>query len=140
MPGKAGMRVLEDLVRRGVRVTVITNSLAATDVVAVHAGYARYRPRLVELGIDLYELKRSGAHGSGVFGSRGASLHTKALMVDRDLVFVGSFNLDPRSANLNTEMGAVARHPGWRSSSGWSSTASPTPAAATASAVPRRGT
>lgn len=112
VPGKAGMRVLEALVRRGVRVTVITNSLAATDVVAVHAGYARYRPRLVDLGIDLYELKRSGAHGKGVFGSRGASLHTKALMVDRDLVFVGSFNLDPRSANLNTEMGAVARHPG----------------------------
>ncbi|ONG49987.1 phospholipase D family protein [Pseudoroseomonas deserti] len=112
VPGRAGLRLIGQLRRRGVKVTVITNSLAATDVVAVHAGYARYRPRLLRLGVELYELKRSGAHGSGVFGSRGASLHTKAVMVDGEQVFVGSFNLDPRSANLNTEMGAFARHPG----------------------------
>ncbi|MBI0433184.1 phospholipase D family protein [Roseomonas sp. KE0001] len=112
VPGEAGMAVIEALARRGVAITVITNSLAATDVVAVHSGYARYRPRLVELGVALHELKRSGRHDSGVFGSKGASLHTKALMVDGDQVFVGSFNLDPRSANLNTEMGAFARHPG----------------------------
>jgi len=112
VPGRAGMAMIEDLVRRGVRVGVVTNSLAATDVVAVHSGYSRYRPRLLELGVDLYELKRSGRHGNGVFGSKGASLHTKAMMIDRKMVFVGSFNLDPRSANLNTEMGAFARHPG----------------------------
>jgi putative cardiolipin synthase len=112
VPGRGGMALLADMVRRGVKVTVITNSLAATDVVAVHAGYARYRPQLLELGVELFELKRSGPHGSGVFGSKGASLHTKALVIDDSLVFVGSFNLDPRSANLNTEMGAFAQHPG----------------------------
>ncbi|MDJ0386837.1 phospholipase D family protein [Roseomonas sp. E05] len=112
VPGRIGMALLEEMVRRGVRIRVVTNSLAATDVVAVHSGYARYRHRLLELGIELHELKRSGRSGKGVFGSRGASLHTKAIMVDRELVFVGTFNLDPRSANLNTEMGAFARHPG----------------------------
>lgn len=112
VPGAAGMALIEELVRRGVKVTLITNSLAATDVVAVHSGYVRYRPRLLELGVGVHELKRSGRHGNGVFGSKGASLHTKALMVDRERVFVGSFNLDPRSANLNTEMGAFAHHPG----------------------------
>ena len=112
VPGQSGMAVLEEMVRRGVKIRVVTNSLAATDVVAVHSGYARYRRRLLKLGIELYELKRSGRSGRGVFGSRGASLHTKAIMIDRELVFVGTFNLDPRSANLNTEMGAFARHPG----------------------------
>lgn len=112
VPGRAGLRLIGQLRRRGVKVTVITNSLAATDVVAVHAGYARYRPPLLRMGVELFELKRSGSNGSGVFGSRGASLHTKAVMVDGEAVFVGSFNLDPRSANLNTEMGAFARHPG----------------------------
>jgi putative cardiolipin synthase len=112
VPGREGMALIETLVRRGVKVTVVTNSLAATDVVAVHSGYARYRPRLLELGVELFELKRMGSHGRGVFGSRGASLHTKAMMLDGEVVFVGSFNLDPRSANLNTEMGAFARHPG----------------------------
>ncbi|MFB9970682.1 phospholipase D family protein [Pseudoroseomonas cervicalis] len=110
VPGRNGLRLIGQLRRRGVAVTVITNSLAATDVVAVHSGYARYRKHLLRFGVRLYELKRSGEHGSGVFGSRGASLHTKAMLVDGQAVFVGSFNLDPRSANLNTEMGAFARH------------------------------
>nr|WP_282572153.1 phospholipase D family protein [Roseomonas acroporae] len=110
VPGEKGLALLLDLRRRGVRVSVVTNSLAATDVVAVHAGYARYRKALLAGGVELYELKRSGREDGGVFGSRGASLHTKALSVDGELVFVGSFNLDPRSANLNTEMGAFARN------------------------------
>jgi putative cardiolipin synthase len=110
VPGEGGMAMLEELVRRGVKVTVVTNSLAATDVVAVHAGYARYRPRLLDLGVELYELKRTTKRNGGVFGSKGASLHTKALSVDGEQVFVGSFNLDPRSARLNTEMGAFVRH------------------------------
>lgn len=112
VPGEAGMAMFETLVRRGVRVTVVTNSLAATDVVAVHAGYARYRPRLLQLGVTLFELKRTTKRNGGVFGSKGASLHTKALAVDGETAFVGSFNLDPRSARLNTEMGAFVRHAG----------------------------
>jgi putative cardiolipin synthase len=111
VPGEGGMAMFESLVRRGVKVTVVTNSLAATDVVAVHAGYARYRPRLLSLGVTLFELKRTTKRNGGVFGSKGASLHTKALAIDGEQVFVGSFNLDPRSARLNTEMGAFVHNP-----------------------------
>ncbi|TCZ55986.1 phospholipase D family protein [Roseicella aquatilis] len=111
VPGEAGLALLLDLLRRGVRVSVVTNSLAATDVVAVHGGYARYRRRLLEAGVELFELKHSGDEVASLFGSRGASLHTKALVLDGRLVCVGSFNLDPRSAALNTEMGVFVEHP-----------------------------
>lgn len=105
VPGGRGTRKLAALARRGVRVAVLTNSLAATDVLAVHGRYARYRRRLLKAGVAMYELKRGGQEGQRLFGSGGASLHTKAFRVDDRLVFVGSFNFDPRSANLNTEMG-----------------------------------
>ncbi|GGG26903.1 phospholipase D family protein [Caldovatus sediminis] len=112
VPGEAGLALLQALTGRGVRVSVVTNSLAATDVVAVHGGYARYRRRLLRAGVALFELKPSGQEDeASVFGSRGASLHTKAFVVDDGPVFVGSFNLDPRSAALNTEMGAFVSHP-----------------------------
>jgi putative cardiolipin synthase len=112
VPGLAGLALLRDLAARGVAVSVVTNSLAATDVVAVHGGYRRYRRALIEAGIALHELKPDGEEKASLFGSRGgAALHTKALVVDRRLAFVGSFNLDPRSALLNTEMGAFVAHP-----------------------------
>jgi cardiolipin synthase C len=111
VPGKAGLDLLLKLVHRGVRVSVVTNSLAATDVVAVHGGYARYRRRLLEAGVELFELKPSGSEPTSMLGSQGASLHTKAFAVDDALVCVGSFNLDPRSTALNTEMGIFAEHP-----------------------------
>ncbi len=110
VPGRRGTQGLISLARRGVRISVLTNSLAATDVLAVHGGYARYRRRLLRAGIKLHELKRGGQQGQSLFGSGRASLHTKAFAVDGELVFVGSFNLDPRSAYLNTEMGAFVRH------------------------------
>lgn len=110
VPGRRGTRLLVSLARRGVRVSILTNSLAATDVLAVHGGYARYRRHLLRAGIELHELKRGGQEGKSLFGSGGASLHTKAFCVDDGLIFVGSFNLDPRSANLNTEMGTFVRH------------------------------
>lgn len=105
VPGVQGAAMMEAALRRGVRISVVTNSLAATDVAAVHGGYARYRERLLAAGVELYELKPSGEEGMSVFGSRGASLHTKALVIDRRTSFVGSFNLDQRSIALNTEMG-----------------------------------
>jgi putative cardiolipin synthase len=110
VPGRNGVRFLRELAQRGVRVRVLTNSFAATDVRAVHAGYSAYRRELLQAGIALYELKpTAGKHradrGSG--GSSRASLHAKAYMVDGRLLFVGSLNLDPRSARLNTEMGIV---------------------------------
>jgi cardiolipin synthase C len=111
VPGRRGTRSLTRLARRGVRVSVLTNSLAATDVLAVHGGYARYRRRLLRAGVELHELKRGGQQGKSLFGSGGASLHTKAFAVDDELAFVGSFNIDPRSAYLNTEMGTFVQHP-----------------------------
>ena len=91
----------------------MTNSLAATDVVAVHGGYMRYRRALLAAGVAIHELKPGpDDERASLFGSRGgAALHTKALVVDGLLAFVGSFNLDPRSAALNTEMGAFVQNP-----------------------------
>jgi putative cardiolipin synthase len=111
VPGEAGTERLIAMAKAGIRVAVVTNSLAATDVIAVHGFYARYRARLLAAGVGIHELKRSAERKAGVFGSRGASLHTKAIVVDDGPVFVGSFNLDPRSVNLNTEMGVLVRHP-----------------------------
>lgn len=112
VPGDAGVQALVDLARRGVAVRVVTNSLAATDVMAVHAGYARHRRTLLEAGIELFELKPDAdtrrprlPWNARLAPSSSASLHGKTFVVDRRQVFVGSFNLDPRSAYLNTEMG-----------------------------------
>lgn len=106
VPGRDGVAWLGGLRRRGVEVGVLTNSLAATDVTVVHSGYAPYRIPLLREGVELYELMPRGVpEDSSLFGSSGASLHTKAFVVDGSSGFVGSFNLDPRSVSLNTEMG-----------------------------------
>jgi cardiolipin synthase C len=112
IPGPAGSAVLERLVQSGARVDVLTNSLAATDVAAVHGAYAKYRKRLLRGGIRLYELQPFRHRSKiSVFGSRGASLHTKAFTVDDRVCFVGSFNFDPRSVSLNAEMGVLFNDP-----------------------------
>ena len=112
VPGENGTLLLAGQAHRGVQVRVLTNSLAANDVPMVHAGYARYRAPLLTHGVQLYELK-PGAHSPDreLLGSSGASLHTKAFVVDGTRGFVGSFNFDPRSGQLNTEMGVVFDHP-----------------------------
>lgn len=109
VPGDAGVRWIDNLRRRDIGVSILTNSLAATDVIAVHGGYEGYRVPLLRSGVSLFELKPHGAEGvrSSLFGSSGASLHTKAFVVDGAHGFIGSFNLDPRSMNLNTEMGLL---------------------------------
>lgn len=114
VPGDAGVALLADLRARGVETAILTNSLAATDVAVVHAGYAPYRRPLLEAGIELYELRPRSERSDdpGLFGSGRASLHTKAFVLDRRAGFVGSFNFDPRSANLNTEMGILFEEPG----------------------------
>lgn len=109
VPGEVLGARMADQARSGIHIGVVTNSLAANDVVTVHSGYARYREPLLRGGVALYELRaRPGenVHAS-VFGSSGASLHTKAFVVDGAHGFIGSFNLDPRSAYLNTEMGLL---------------------------------
>lgn len=117
VPGGKGTEAIAALARQGVRVRILTNSLAATDVGAVHAGYAKRRHALLAAGVRLYEIKpsalaesRSGRKGLG--GSSSSSLHAKTFAVDDRRIFVGSFNFDPRSALLNTEMGLVIDHPG----------------------------
>lgn len=119
VPGVEGTRSLVELARSGVRVRVLTNSLSATDVTAVHAGYARRREALVRGGVRLFELRRESGGGEPgeaperqLFGgSSAASLHAKTFAVDRERVFVGSFNFDPRSVGLNTELGVVIESP-----------------------------
>ena len=123
VPGAEGTQALLALARRGVRIAILTNSLAATDVGPVYAGYSRYRKDLLRGGVRIYELAPAalppgvsrdperGPGGSSGGGSSGASLHAKTFAVDRERIFVGSFNLDPRSARLNTEMGVVLESP-----------------------------
>jgi len=103
IPSERGVAGLCSLVAKGVRVRILTNSLASTDVPVVHAGYARYRPRLVACGVELHEL-RPGAKATRRGLSSGASLHAKAVIVDRSALIIGSMNLDPRSRQLNTEV------------------------------------
>jgi putative cardiolipin synthase len=116
VPTDAGTDAFVALANSGVKVRVLTNSLEATDVAAVHAGYAKHRKSLLEAGVSLYEL-RSLTQASarrrvlGLKGSSASSLHSKTFSVDRSRVFVGSFNFDPRSASVNTEMGFVIDSP-----------------------------
>ena len=108
IPGKQGVDIFLDLAERGVSVAILTNSLAATDVAAVHAGYARYRKPLLLGGVNLHELRSQADQGSFTLrGSGQASLHTKAFTRDGKTGYIGSLNFDPRSASLNTEMGVV---------------------------------
>lgn len=112
VPTRAGVAQILGLVRKGVKIAILTNSLAANDVAPVHAGYARWRKKLLRHGVQLFELKpqhegRNVPHDRGLTGNSGSSLHAKTFSVDKQQVFIGSFNFDPRSAMLNTEMGLV---------------------------------
>ncbi|EPZ13953.1 hypothetical protein M622_08255 [Thauera terpenica 58Eu] len=111
VPGKEGVEYFSALARQGIKVRILTNSLAATDVAAVHSGYARRRKPMLEAGVEIFEMEPefsfapTKAHGA--LGSSNASLHAKTFSIDRSRVFVGSFNFDPRSQRLNTELGFV---------------------------------
>lgn len=106
IPGERGVNTLCALTRRGVRIRLFTNSLASTDVPVVHAGYARYRPRLLACGVELHEMRPNALRASSTRPglSSGASLHAKAVVVDGKSVLIGSMNLDPRSRQSNTEI------------------------------------
>ena len=110
--GSKGSDMLLDMQARGIATRVLTNSLAANDVAAVHGGYSKQRERLLSGGVTIHEIKpkqKMPHDESGV--SSGASLHAKALIIDRSVAFVGSFNMDPRSAHINTESGIVIDDP-----------------------------
>jgi putative cardiolipin synthase len=114
VPGKSGTEFLSGLVQRGVTIKVLTNSLAATDEPAAHAGYAHYRRDLLAGGVQLYELHPlpGATQAPTAYGtSSGVSLHAKSVVVDRRYVFVGSMNMDQRSKLLNTEMGVIVDSP-----------------------------
>lgn len=115
VPTADGVAALSAMTARGVQISVLTNALEATDVVPVHAGYAKYRDALLRAGIRLFEMKRdrpAPAHGPlSMTGSSASSLHAKTFAVDGERLFIGSFNFDPRSANLNTEMGFLIDSP-----------------------------
>ena len=114
VPHDTGVKALADLTQRGVRVAILTNSLAATDAVAVQAGYSPYRVPLLQHDVELYEFKpdQNNTPPATVAGSRSrASLHAKTYVIDRKILVIGSMNLDPRSANLNTELALVIHSP-----------------------------
>jgi putative cardiolipin synthase len=110
IPGKQGVALIAKLVQNGVHVRILTNSLASTDSPLVDIGYARYRVPLLELGVDLREMrpKLGQKHARfHPFRSSNASLHAKALVIDQKIVFIGSLNMDERSAKINSELGLV---------------------------------
>ena len=133
VPGARMMDVYGQLRKRGVRIRVLTNSLASNDAPAAHAGYARYRNALLDMGVEVHEMRsdpetaqallgsdkkqddrRSSWFGGGPGGSKGAtrsraSLHSKAIIIDRQLAVIGSMNLDLRSQLKNSEVGLVIR-------------------------------
>ncbi len=106
VPGREGLARLRDLAARGVAVRVLTNSLAATNHMVVHGAYRRYRRPLLAAGVKLHEFAPGAPPGQG-----GEMLHSKIMIVDGALGFVGSFNFDLRSALLNTEMGVLFNAP-----------------------------
>lgn len=115
VPGEMGTKHLTSLVKQGVNVRVITNSLASTDGVLAQSGYARQRYNLLKAGVELYELKPKAKSKASRSLSRSAqaksALHAKTYIFDRKEVYIGSFNFDPRSANINTELGVVCETP-----------------------------
>ena len=125
VPGKRGVAGLKRLRERGVRVRIVTNSLASTDVAIVHSGYARYRKTLLRAGVELYEIDRRLTRTErrlkkGPSGSSKASLHAKSFILDRERVFIGSLNFDPRSVVENTEIGMMIESPAIaQEMSGW---------------------
>ena len=113
IPEKDGVENFANWVESGAKITILTNSLAANDVPLVHSGYASYRKPLIKAGVKLWELqptakiKIKGQHNRSLSSSSKASLHAKTMIFDRDTLFVGSMNMDPRSINLNTEIGLL---------------------------------
>jgi cardiolipin synthase C len=110
VPGQEGLALFRELVNRGVHVRILTNSLATTDSPLVDIGYARYRVPLLHLGVDLREMRPNLGQKHARFHpyrSSNASLHAKALVIDQKTVFIGSLNMDERSAKINSELGLV---------------------------------
>jgi putative cardiolipin synthase len=114
VPREGGVKLFGRMRDRGVKVKILTNSLASNDVPIAHGGYARYRKDLLRMGVDLFELRpvpgqRKEKDSTHWGGSSGAALHAKTFILDRKVLFVGTFNLDPRSAWFDTQNGIAVR-------------------------------
>ena len=113
VPTNDGVNTLVQLANSGTDIKILTNSFDATDVTAVHSGYSQWRPKMLRAGIKIYELKSTASEEkreNKLWKARSqssTSLHAKTFAVDDHQVFVGSYNVDPRSANINTEMGVI---------------------------------
>ena len=113
VPTKDGVDTLVELADSGINIKILTNSFDATDVTAVHSSYSQWRPKLLKSGIKIYELKSTASEEdreNKLWKARSqssTSLHAKTFAIDDHQVFIGSYNVDPRSANINTEMGVI---------------------------------
>ena len=114
IPGKQGIETIQEITGKGVRIVVLTNSLATNNHTSVHSAYSSYRKRLLEAGVELWEARANAAEVINEDGSKSMehlTLHTKGMIIDRRQIFVGSLNLDPRSIDINTEMGILIDSP-----------------------------
>ncbi len=109
VPGDEGVAFWKRIVDSGVKVSIVTNSLTSTNHVAVHSAYAGYRKKLLDAGVDLYEVRANAMAAAAASGElpESVTLHTKAASIDGRYTFIGSLNLDPRSIDINTEMGVL---------------------------------
>jgi putative cardiolipin synthase len=114
IPGKRGVKFIRELRAKGIRIVVLTNSLATNNHTSVHSSYSSYRKDLLRAGVELWEARADAAKvitPDGETQLEHLTLHTKGVIVDRKRVFVGSLNLDPRSIDINTEMGLLIDSP-----------------------------
>ncbi|KAA1189532.1 phospholipase D family protein [Pseudohalioglobus sediminis] len=117
IPGDDAMEFIEQKVEAGVKIRLLTNSLASHDVPAVNSHYEKWRGKFVNAGIELWEFRPDPAIQATVVDvppvkAEFTGLHSKCAVADRRYVFVGSMNMDPRSRAINTEMGAMVDSPG----------------------------
>jgi putative cardiolipin synthase len=115
---EGGIEFFRELVARGVRVRISTNSLASTDNIQAFSGYSKQREELLRAGVQVYEYKAYPAtrktlaqrHPRVAKNETIFALHAKSLVIDNEIIYIGTFNLDPRSANLNTEVGVLVKN------------------------------
>ena len=112
VPGRDGVIYAKRLVDKGLRVVVLTNSQASNNHTAAHSAYARYRRAVLDAGVELFELRATASQQvEGVENPKDLTMHTKLILIDRRFLFIGSLNLDPRSIEVNTEMGILIDSP-----------------------------
>lgn len=115
---KGGMDVFADLIKQGVKVRVVTNSLASTDNLFAFSGYQNQKKELLKTGMNIFEYKPYPAIAKKLFMRAEYvnkempvfAIHAKTMVIDSETLFIGTFNLDPRSANLNTEVGVIVKN------------------------------